>query len=176
MKKLVTVLYSFLFLLFYSITVNAGEDIKIAFVDLQRALINSESGKEAKKKLKQEFEKLKRNLDEAKEEIVKLDELLKKQAMMLTDEIRREKEKELERKYRNIQRMDKDYTYEYQQKEKELTQKIFIQLTEIIRDLGEKKKYTVIFEKKLLLYVSDSLDLTNEIIKMHNQKYPVKKK
>ncbi|MDY6862268.1 MAG: OmpH family outer membrane protein [Thermodesulfobacteriota bacterium] len=171
MNKLTKVLCSFLFFLFYTVNCNAGQDIKMAFVDLQKALINCEGGQEAQKKLEQQVQKMKKEMEEAQEEILKLDELLKKQAMMLTEEVKGEKGKELEKKYRDFRRMEKDYKYEYQQRENELTKKILLQLAEIVKELGEKKKYTVIFEKKLLLYVSDALDLTDEIIKIHNKRY-----
>src|SRR3954452_17239787 len=64
----------------------AHADDKLAFVDLQRALEETNEGKAAKIRLKSDFDKKQKELDEKQEELKKMkDDFDKKSALMKED-------------------------------------------------------------------------------------------
>jgi len=176
MKRLI---YTFIVCLFLFIpfSLNA-QQLKIAYVDLQRALNESLAGKDAKEKFAQEVKKIEQKINERKEEIRRLTELLERQSMMLNEEVRRQKEKDLMKKQRDYERFVKDSKDELQLKDAELTQKILKELAQLIEKYGRENNYTFIFERNatFLLYATPALDLTDKIIALYDAQYRSKKK
>ncbi|MCX8023423.1 MAG: OmpH family outer membrane protein [Syntrophorhabdaceae bacterium] len=157
-----------------------AQSLNIAYVDLQRVMLESERGKEAKQTLTTEAEKLKKTLDSKQEELQKMKDAIDRQSATITPDARAEKEKQYQSKLKDYQRLYSDYQAELQQKDTELTQKILKDLEEVIKSIGEKEKYTFIFERSQagILFASPSVDITNKVITTYNEsikKKPVKK-
>lgn len=149
-----------------------AETPKIGYVNMQRALNTCEAGKEAKKIITREVEKVQKIVGEKQKELEALKEDLGKRATVMSESARREKEADYQRKLRDVQRMQRDYEEELRRKDRQLTGKILKDLEGIIKKMGEEQKYTVILERNqpTIIYISTALDLTDEVIKLANQK------
>lgn len=149
-----------------------AETPKIGYVDMQRALNTCEAGKEAKKIITREVEKVQKIMEEKRKELDALKEDLEKRATVMSQTARREKEADYQKKLRDLQRMQRDYQEELRRKDRQLTGRILKDLEGIIKKMGEEQKYTVILERNqpTIIYISTGLDLTDEIIKLANQK------
>ena len=145
--------------------------VKIGYVDLQRVMIESEKGTDAKKTLGDELEKLKKNLTQKQEELQKMKDALDKQSAMITQEAKADKEKQYQTKLKDYQRIANDYQTELQQKDQEFTQKILKELEEIIKGMGDNEKYTLILEKNQggILFAPTSADVTDRVITLYNE-------
>jgi len=145
--------------------------VKIGYVDLQRVMIESEKGKEAKKSLGDELEKLKKNLTQKQEELQKMKDALDKQSAMITPEARADKEKQYQSKLKDYQRIANDYQTELQQKDQEFTQKILKELEEVIKGMGDNEKYTLILEKSQagIIFAPTTIDVTDKVITLYNE-------
>jgi outer membrane protein len=151
-----------------------SQAVNIAYIDLQRVMVESEKGKEAKQTLTQEAEKLKKSLDVKQDELQKMKDAIEKQGTTITADARAEKEKQYQSKLKDYQRLANDYQTELQQKDQEVTQKMLKDLEEVIRSIGEKEKYTLILEKSQVLFASPAIDITPKIVTLFNE--AVKKK
>lgn len=151
---------------------------KIGYVDLQRALNESDTGKKAKEEFKVQVDKLQASLKKQKDEIDGLKEQLEKKSMVMKEEERGNLEDDYRRKLRDFERNYKDSQADLQQKDNELTGGIIKELQEIIRQLGEREGYTLILEStnSAVLYGAKGADLTDEIIRQYNSQRPAKKK
>jgi outer membrane protein len=155
-----------------------SQTVNIAYVDLQRIMVESEKGKEAKQVLTQEAERLKKSLDGKQNELQQMKDAIEKQGTTITLEARTEKEKQYQNKLKDYQRLANDYQTELQQKDMELTQKMLKDLEEVIKGVGEKEKYTLIVEKSQVLFASPTIDITPKVINLFNEaakKKPTKK-
>ena len=156
-----------------------SQTVNIAYIDLQRVMVESEKGKEAKQVLTQEAERLKKTLDVKQDELQKMKDAIEKQGTTITPEARAEKEKQYQTKLKDYQRLATDYQNELQQKDQEVTQKMLKELEDVIRGLGEKEKYTLILEKSQVLFASPTIDITPKVITLFNEaakKKPATKK
>lgn len=151
----------------------AGADYKIGYVDIQRAVSESIAGKEASERFKTEVKKAEDSLLKEKNEVEKLGEALEKQSVMLTEDVRREREKDFLRRKRDYERMLKDQQTELQIKEAELKNDILESLLPIIQQYGKENGFSIIFGKSdvLLLYASDALDITDKIVALYDEAY-----
>jgi len=149
-----------------------SQTLNIVYVDMQKGMLESDKGKEAKKTLTSEAERLKKSLDARQEELQKLKDSIEKQGATITPEARAEKEKQYQSKLKDYQRLYNDYQTDLQQKDMELTQRILKDIEEIIINLGEKDKYTMILEKSQagILFANPSVDITNKVINLYNEK------
>ncbi len=145
--------------------------VKIAYIDLQKVMLESDKGKEARKSLTDELEKRKKELSQKQDELQKMKDSLEKQVAMITPEARADKEKQYQTRLKDYQRISTDYQTELQQRDQEFTQKILKDLEDLIRNLGESEKYTVILEKTQggILFASPSMDITDKVIAAYNE-------
>ena len=152
--------------------------LKIGYVDLQRALNESESGKKAKEDFKVQVDKLQAQLKRQKDEIDSLKDQLEKKSVVMKEEERANLEDEYRRKLRDFERNYKDSQADLQKKDNELTGAIIKDLQDIIREYGEREGYTLILEatSSAVLYGTKSADLTDEVMRQYNSARPSKKK
>lgn len=147
-----------------------AETAKIGYVDLQQALNISDAGKEAREVFKSEVDRIQKELDIRQEELRKMKDELEKQAFLLSDETRDKKEKEYQERLKKFQRFYQDSQEELQQKDAQLTKKIFFELRDVIAKLGQEEGYTLILEKieSNILYAPKAIDLTAEVVRKYN--------
>src|SRR5512140_2184648 len=150
---------------------------KIGYVDLQRALNESESGKKAKEEFKVQVDKLQAGLKKQKDEIESLKDQLEKKALVMKEEERANLEEEYRKKLRDFERNYKDSQTDLQKKDNELTGAIIHDLQDVIRSYGERENYLLIFENgsNAVLYGAKNADLTDTIIQEYNSNHPVAK-
>ncbi len=149
-----------------------AQSVKIAYVDLQRALLEVEDGKKAKNRLKKEFDQKQKQLDKKQEAVKKMKEDLEQQAMMLSEEAKRAKAMELQKQMYELQQLYLELQGDLSKKEAEATKEIFERMGKIIEKLGKEKGYDMILERteSSVLYAKPGLEITDEVIKRYNQK------
>lgn len=149
-----------------------AEDIKIGYVDLQKALNESEAGKKAKETFKGEVDRMEQSLEKRKTEVEKLKDELEKKGLLLKEEERDSLERDYRQKLRDFERQYKDSQQELQIKDREMTGRILEDLRRVIQDMGEQGSYTVILEgnNTVVLYGAKAIDLTDTVIKTYNTK------
>ncbi len=145
-------------------------EIKIGYVDIQRALNESEAGKEAKVVMESEYQKFQNEIAQRQRKIQALQETLQRQGLMLSEEARKGKEMEYQNKLKEFKRWGEDRQGELKRKEMEITKAALQGLGATVKKLGEEEKFTVILEKNeaIVLYVSKAIDLTDRVIQIFN--------
>ena len=151
-------------------------EVKVAYVDLQRALLEVEEGRDAKKRLQVMIDKKQKEIDREQEALRKEKEVLDKQASMMSEETRIQKQTELQKKlFELAQRWEKS-RQEMAVSEKTELQKIFAKMDPIIAAIAQREGFTMVFEKtdSGLVYAPASLDLTNELVRLYNDRNKAK--
>jgi len=172
MKRVGCFFLSWGILIAFASLVWGGEAVKIAYVDMQKALNYCEAGKEAKKQITLDVERMQKAFAGKQKELEKLKEDLEKRGSVLSESVRREKEREYQTKLRDLQRLQRDYEEDLRRKDREMTDRILKTLEAIVKKIGEEGKYTVILERNqpAVIYISSALDLTDEVIRISDQK------
>jgi outer membrane protein len=150
----------------------ARAEVKLGYVDMQRALNEVEEGKAAKASLKRELDEKQKVLDQKISEIKKLQADFDKQALVMTEEVRKTKGEDLDRRKGEIQEMALRMQQELSSREGEAQAELFEKMGAIAREIAEADGFTMIFEKRTgLIYAPASLDLTNELIRKYNARH-----
>ncbi len=145
-------------------------DSKIAYVDIQRAVNESNAGKEAKKAITKDVEKFQRLVAEKQKELQTMKESFEKQTLLLTPDARANKEKEYQHKLREFQRWGEDSQNEINQKRMEMERNISVALLKVIQKMGTDEGYTLILDKNesIVLFASKAIDITDRVIKAYD--------
>jgi outer membrane protein len=145
--------------------------MNIVCVDVQKIMLESDQGKEIKKILTADANRLKKDLDVKQDELQKLKDAIERQGATITPEARADKEKQYQSKLKDYQRLAGDYQSELQQKDQEYTQKILKEIYTIINGIGGKEKYYMILEKTQggILFATPAADITDKIITTLNE-------
>jgi outer membrane protein len=150
----------------------AAAEMKLAFVDLQRALNDSTAGKKAKEDFKKQVDKMQGTLQKQKEQIDNMKTDIEKKSLVMKEDDRRNLEKDYQKKMRDFERSYKDSQGELQLKDNELTADLLKELQEIIEEYGKRNGYTMILERSSssVLYGDPTIDLTEQIIQEYDRK------
>jgi outer membrane protein len=145
-------------------------EMKIGYVDIQRALNESDAGKKAKVIMESEYGKFQTEIARRRKELQDFQETMQKQGMMLSEQARKEKERDYQNKVKDAKRWTEDRQAELKQKEVELTKAALQGLGAVVKKLGEEEKFTLILEKNelFILYASGAIDLTDRVIELFN--------
>lgn len=148
----------------------ARADLKLGYVDLQRALNESEAGKAAKERFKAQVDRLQVDLKKKKDALDSMKEKLEKKSSVMKPEEARNLENDYQKKLRDFERAYKDSQGELQQKDNELTVELLKELQVVIEEFGKEQGYSIILEQSSssVLYGSPELDLTEQIIGRYN--------
>lgn len=157
-----------LFLILFSLPAWAEEKIKIGFVDIQRAINESQAGKKAKERFQAQVKKAEGDLLKEKQEVERLKGEVDKKGPLLKDEERRNIEMDLQRRIVGYQRTMQDYQQELRQREGEMTADILRDLEKIVTELGKAEKFSFILERSQVLYSDQAVDITNKVVEIYN--------
>jgi outer membrane protein len=147
-----------------------AEDLKLGYVDLQRALYETDDGRKAKASLKKIFDQKQKELDEQQENFKKKKEDFDKKRSLLSADKIKEKESELGADFEKVQQSYLRHQKDLQEKEGEVTQKIFERMRRIIEKIAAAENFSMILDRTQagLIFAKPHLDLTNELIRRYN--------
>ena len=147
----------------------ARAEMRVAVVDMQRALNECDAGKKAKDQVRGKFEKAQGELKKEREDLDKARDDFEKKSILMKEDDRRDKERELENRTLDFKRKYEDMQRDLKRTDAELTSGIVEQLYGIVNDYGKQQGYTLVLEASSgLLYADKALDITDAIVKIHN--------
>ena len=138
---------------------------KVAFVDLQRTLNETNAGKKAKKRLEANKKKKQNELDKKQKALQKAAADLDKQRMLLKPETLRKREQDLQQQYVKLQETYMTLQQKLVAQEAELVKEIFAKAAPAIKQVAQQKGYTIVLDKTMVLWAANGLDITGDVNK-----------
>jgi len=148
-----------------------GADVaKIGIVDFQRILKTSSAGKKATAEINNQGKKIEANLKKKGEEIEATKNKLEREALVMSKEMREEKEREIRIKINDFKSVQKRYVAEFKEHEKKLVGRIQEELLTIIEETGKQEGFLLILEKREagVMYSPNTIDITDRLIQKYN--------
>ena len=146
-----------------------GADVaKIGVVNFQKILENSNSGKAAQAELKTARERMEKDLKAKGAEIEDLRKRIENESMVMSKEMREEKNREVRIKMNDFKSLQKQYTTDLQTLERKLMKKMQTEVATLVEEIGKKEGYLLIISNLGVLYAPNQIDITDKIIKKLN--------
>jgi outer membrane protein len=145
-----------------------GGAMKVAVVDVQRAVMQTEDGLRAQAMLKKLFDGRQQELNKKQADLEKQKEEIDKQAKVLSKDAQQKRIEDLQKQLAELQQTYVGYSRELEKKQKELTDPIFEKVLGIIKRLAARDGYDVVLDKQTVAYIRSDLDLTDQCIQIYN--------
>ena len=104
-------------------------------------------------------------------EIEKLRQRLEREAMVMSKEMREEKQREHRIKINDFKSLQKKYRNRLQALEARLMNQLKTDINELVQEIGKKEGYLLIINKFGVLYAPSSIDITDKLIQKLNEKF-----
>jgi outer membrane protein len=146
-----------------------AQDVKIGYIDSIKIFAEYKETQEAENLYKKEVDAWKAQAAKMEQDIVKLQDEIKAQSLMLSEEKQKEKRLELDTKMQEYQRfMQETFSDDglAARRNKELTQPIIEKINRILERMGQEEGYTLIFDaaNANIVYADKALDLTELVL------------
>lgn len=152
----------------------SAQDVKIGFVNTERILRESGPAIRAGKKLEGEFAKKQAELQRLADQLKRVQDDLEKNGLTMSEAQRRAKEREFNDLNRDLQRRDRDFRDEVNQRRNEETAQLVEQANRIIKQIAEQEKYDVILQATDALILNTKVDITDRVMKALEGKPPAR--
>ncbi len=168
MKKIFLVFAVSLFLGAVFCGASSAADIKLGYINMLKVEKESMAGKQALKTLEKMAADKQAKIEERRKEIEKMQKELDKQSSIISSDERQRREDKLQKEYKNYQRYFSDSRDELAKKKEELANKMFGEVTKVIKTYGKQEGYTLILDRSVVLYAPEAVDITDKIIKAYD--------
>lgn len=161
------------FLLLILVSTNSFAQQKVAMVNLQEALNEVNQGKRAMAAIKSEYEAKKKQIDAMVKKIDEMAQDVQKKVNVLSKDALEAKRVEINQKLFEVKQKKEEYKAEIQKKEQESIQNILSSLRKVVIEMAKKEKYETVYENSasIILYSTNTVDITDQIVKIYNKKY-----
>jgi len=171
MKLKSIILFSIFFLLF-SGTVLGQAALKIAYVQMNKAINTSEEGKQSRKKLEKKAQDAEKSLS-FKEQQIKIAAEDLKNNIMLNQSTKEKKRKEIIAMQQNLREDLKKAQLEFRKEEAQETKRVFDQISPVIQKIAQEEKFDFVLEygikQGVLFSKNPMIDITDRVIKAYNK-------
>ena len=142
--------------------------MKVAVVDVQRAVMETEDGLRAQATLKKYFDRRQGDLSAKQEDLLRRKDEIEKQSKVLSKDALGRAMEEWQRQMNELQQVFLDYNKELQKKQGEITAPIFSRVSALLRKVSKRDGYDLVLERQAVPYVRTEFDITDSIITMYN--------
>lgn len=147
----------------------ASAELKIAVLDTQRALVESDEAKNLLDKAQNELQKEEDELRALVDEINSLQEKLQKDGEVMSASEQRKIQKDIEDKQIDAQFMGNKLQKEVNDRRQEILQQMVPKIDKVLKDLIEIEGYDMIVERANLRYVNSKHDITRKVTEKLNE-------
>ena len=162
-------IFGILIVIFLSlISVSLAEN-KIAFIDIDKIINESEFGKRTYKNIDVDFKEENKKLLEIEKKLVSKEQEILKQKNILSEDELNKKITNLKKEINDFQKRRKSINEKFNKIRLEKTNEMVQSLNEILSKYADDNNISLVIQKKFIVIAKTGLDITNEILKIFNK-------
>ena len=150
--------------------------VNIGVFNFQAAMASTQEGKKAAEELQAQFNPRRAELEKLQNEIRDLENQLRAQERTLSEEARLQLLRQIEQKRRLGTRLDQNLRDDIEEAQTEHINRIGQKMQRVIDQYARQKSLSVIlniYQGGPILYAIQGVDITDDIIRLYDQTYPV---
>ena len=137
--------------------------VKIGFVNSSMLLERAPQAEAATAELEQEFADRERSIRQAQQAIQELEAELNRDAITMSESDRSQKEQEINRKVRDLQRMQSNFRDDLNLRKNEELGRLQRLVLQAIREVAQEQDYDLVLSEGVV-YSADRVDLTDAVL------------
>jgi outer membrane protein len=151
---------------------------KVGVINVQVAITNTSEGKQAAAELQSQFAPRMSELDNMNKQIQDIQTRLRTGQSTLSDEEKARLEREGQHLSQQYQRKQQESQEDFNEAQREVIDRIGRKMIDVLDKYSKENGYAVIFDTSAqntpVIYAANQIDVTQEIIRIYDQNYPVK--
>src|SRR3984885_139302 len=151
---------------------------KVGVISVQIAIQSTSEGKQSAAELQSRFAPRQTELDNLRKQIEDLQTRLRTTSNTLSDEEKARLAREGDQLTRTYQRKQQDSQDDFNEAEREIVDRIGRKMIDILDKYSKENGYSIILDTSAqntpVIYAANTIDVTQDIIKLYDQSYPVK--
>jgi outer membrane protein len=151
---------------------------KVGVIDVQVAITSTSEGKQAAAELQSKFAPRQTELGNLQKQLEDIQTRLRTGANTLSDDERAKLSRDGENIQRSYQRKSQDAQDDFQQAQRDIVDSIGRKMIDVLTKYSHDNGYAVILDRSgqatPVIYAANSTDVTQDIIRLYDQTYPVK--
>lgn len=159
----------------FSLAAPASAQLKVAVVDLQKALQETAEIKQAEADLKARFGPRQEQVATLEKEIAKLQQDAEQGQGKYTEAAMAELMAQLQNKQRQYQRNAQALQDEVNRDRQDILSRVGQRLQEVVKSIAQAKDLDMVVDVSAALYIKPALDISAEVAAEYDKKFPPKK-
>lgn len=143
-----------------------AQELKLGYVNSERILRDSAPARAAAQKLETEFAKRDRELQDMGQKLKAAAERFEKEAPVLAEAERNKRQRELAEMDRELQRRQREFREDLNQRRNEELQALLDRAQRIVRQIAEQEKFDLIVQDAV--FFSPRVDITEKVLRALN--------
>jgi len=152
----------------------APAQVKVAVVNLQRAVFESAEIKKADAQMQSTFKPRQEKIDALNKDIAALSQQLQSSGGKLTPAAEADLQAQGQRKQRDLQRLTDDLQADATAYRNDVLSKSSEKMQAVLKKLAEEKGLDLVVDTSTALYYKDAMDITKDAIAAYDKAYPAK--
>jgi outer membrane protein len=152
--------------------------MKIAILNVRQAIVTTDEGKQASAQLQTQFAAQQSDLQNMQKQIQDLQSRLTNNHGTLSDDEAGRLQRQGELLTRQLQRKQDDLNEEVNAAQSDVVDNIGRKMLDVLDRYSRENGYTIVLDTSAqgtpVVYSSSSIDITQDIVKLYNQAYPLK--
>ena len=157
------------FIIFISLIEASFAEKKIAFIDIDMIVNQSEFGKKSYKKIDNDFKKENEKLMKIEKNLVSKEKEILNQKNILSEEELNNKIADLKKEINDFQKKKKLINEKFNKMRFDKTNEIIQSLNNILSKYADENDISLVIQKKFIVIAKSGLDITTEILKIFNE-------
>lgn len=157
---------------------SAAAPAKVGTINVQVAITSTAEGKQAAAELQSQFAPRQSELDNLRKQLEDLQTRLRTTSNTLSDDEKARLAREGDQLQRTLQRKSQEAQDDYNEAQREVIDRIGRKMIDILDKHAKEGGYALIFDTSAqnspVIYAANQTDVTQEIIRLFDQAYPVK--
>jgi len=149
---------------------------KIGIINIQQAILSTQDGKKAVSELEQKFAPTKAQIDKMQNDVLQVEDKLKKGSQTLSEDARQQLMRERDQKSTALKRATEDAQAEAEQEQGRLMNTLFQRIMQVITKYGNDNAFALIIDvssqQTPVMYAANGIDITKDIVDLYDKNAP----
>ncbi len=160
----------------FGLAASAFAQNKVGTINIQQAIVSTKDGQKAAAELQTRFEPRRKEVERANASVQALQAQYQKLGTVGSEEAKRKLQTEIEMKTKSLQRESEDANAEFEQEQQKVLNELGGRIMQVINKFSVDNGFSMILDvsspQTPVIWASNTLDITNEVIKLYDANAP----
>ena len=158
----------------FAIAGAAAAQTKVAIVNLQKAVLDSEEIKKASADMEAKYKPRQLAAQKIETELQGIQQQLQNGAGKLTPQAEADLQATGQRRQRELQHLSEDLQNDVNNERNDILQKASIKMQEVVKQVAEAKGFDMVVDSQTAIYFKAPMEITNDVLAAYNKAHPAK--